>query len=205
MSMFNGSGRPRFIDTFRAALSPREQITVDPDAPNPMPRTVTVAGWLTLAAGLLTAVVGLLYIFGRHASIQGALDQIVQCKQQGVGVGAAVSTTDSSELATTCKSLIDPTAEQVSSALTSLLYTGVIVLVVGLGVLFAGYGLLKGTRWGRRMATILGALLLIGTMLGIFAHLFLLLAALLLIISLSLTYVGKGATYYIRAKAKGVK
>lgn len=205
MSFNDGSSRPRFMDTFKAALAPRAPISLDKDAPNPLPKTVKVSGWLALVAGALTFGVGLLYIFNRHSSVQMALDQIATCKADGIGVGAAVTTTETSDVVTLCRSLIDPTADQVASALSSLLMTGLILVAVGMGVLVGGYAVLRGTRWGRRIITVLGALLLIGTMLGLFSHLLLLVAALLLLVGLALVYVGKGANYYIRAKAKGVK
>lgn len=205
MSMNDGSSRPRFMDTFKSALAPRAPIKIDPEAPNPIPRTVKIAGWLTFVAGSITAATGLLYIFNRHSSVQLALDEIATCKAQGVGVGTAVTSTDTGDFATLCKSLIDPTQDQVDSALSSLLMTGIIVLALGLITLGAGWGGVKGARWGRRLASGSGAVLLIGTVLGLFTHVLLLIAALLLVIGLALVYTGKGATYFIRAKAKGAK
>jgi uncharacterized membrane protein len=209
MSMNDGSSRPRFMDTFKAALQPREPIKVDPDAPNPVPRTVTIAGWMTLVAAVVTAFVGALYIFGRETSIRSALDQIDnqinECNAQGIGIGSAVTTTDTSDLITLCKTVAVPTADQIASARSTLLMVGIVLVVIAVALGVGGYFLLRGTRWARRVVTVAGGLLLIGTMLQLFGSPLLLVSALILLIAMAMCYVGKGATYYIRAKAKGVR
>lgn len=206
MSMNNGSGRPRFMDTFKAAMAPREPVNLDPDAPNPIPRTVKIAGGFSMFAGVVAVFVGINAVLTRNSVIDGLLADIRSCTDQGIGLGTGVTTTDSSDLITFCKSIASaPTADQISGARTQLLMIGIVVTVIGIGLLVGGYGVLKGARWARRLVTVVGALLLVGTMLGFFGNALLLLGGLLVLVGLAMLYVGKGATYFIRAKAQGLR
>jgi uncharacterized membrane protein HdeD (DUF308 family) len=205
MSMNDGSNRSRFMDTIKSALAPREPVKIDPGAPNPIPRTVKIAGWLSIAAGLLNFALGILTMVQRNPYVQGVMDNVAECKAQGIGVGAAVTTTDTSDFITMCKSLGDYTAAQYDSARSALLVTAAVLIVVGLAGAWAGWGVTRGARWARTLMTAIGALLLISTMLQLLASPLVLIAALLMLFGLALCYVGKGANYYIRAKAKGIK
>ncbi|WP_111766619.1 hypothetical protein [Nakamurella deserti] len=206
MSMNNGSGRPRFMDTFKAAMAPREPVDLDPDAPNPLPRTVKIAGGFSMFAGVVSLFVGLNAVLTRTSVVEGLVADIQSCTDQGIGLGAAVTTTDTSDLITFCRSIASaPTADQISGAQGQLLMIGIVVTAIGIGLLVGGYGLFKGARWARRLVSIVGALLLVGTMLGFFGNALLLLGGLLVLIGLAMLYVGKGATYFIRAKAQGIR
>ena len=163
------------------------------------------AGGLAIVSAVLNFGLGVLTLVQRNPYIQGVMDDVARCKDQGIGVGAAVTTTDTSDFITLCKSLGDYTAAQYDTARSALLVTAIVLIVVGLGSGWAGFGVIKGTRRGRLMMTVLGILLLVATMLQILSSPLVLLSALLMLIGLSLLYIGKGATYYIRAKAKGVK
>lgn len=194
------------MDTFKSALAPRTPINLDKDAPNPLPRTVKIAGGFSMFAGLVALFVGVNAVLTRNSVIDGLLADIKSCTDQGIGLGTAVTTTDTSDLITFCKSIAsNPTADQISGATSQLLLIGVIVSFIGVGLLVGGYGLLKGFRWARLLVTSVGALLLIGTMLGFFGNALLLLGGLLVLIGLAMIWVGKGATYFIRAKAQGQK
>jgi hypothetical protein len=206
MSINSGSGRPRFMDTFKAAMAPREPVNLDPTAPNPIPRTVKLAGGFSIFAGLVAVFVGINAVLTRNSVIDGLLAEIQSCTDQGIGLGTAVTTTDTSDLITFCKSIVSaPTADQISGARGQLLLIGIVVTLIGVGLLVGGYGLFKGARWARLLVTVVGGLLLIGTMLGFFGNALLLLGGLLVLIGLALLYVGKGATYFIRAKAQGAR
>ncbi len=205
MSMNDGPNRPRFIDSMKSALSPRAPIKIDPDAPNPIPRTVKIAGWLAVVAGVLNFGLGTLTMLQRNAYIQGVIDNVAQCNAQGVGVGAAVTSTDTSDFVTVCKSLGDYTAAQYDGARSALLVTAIVLIVVGLASAWSGWGVVHGARWARTLMTAIGVLLLVSTLLQLLASPLVLLAALLMAIALAMCFVGKGASYYIRAKAKGVK
>ncbi len=206
MSMNNGSGRPRFMDTFKAAMAPRQPVNLDPDAPNPIPRTVKIAGAFSMFAGLVAVFVGINAVLTRNAVIDDILTQIRSCTDEGWGLGTAVTTTESSDLITFCRSVASvPTQDQILGAKGQLLTIGIVVTIIGIGLLVGGYGLLKGARWGRILVSTVGAMLLIGTMLGFFGNALLLLGGLLVLIGLAMLWVGKGATYFIRAKARGVR
>lgn len=202
--MNDGSGRPRFMDTFKSALAPRAPINLDKDAPNPIPRTVKIAGGFSMFAGVVSLFVGLNAVLTRNSVIEGLLVDIRSCTDQGIGLGTSVTTTDTSDLITFCRSIAsNPSADQISGAKSQLLLIGVVVTFIGIGLLVGGYGLLKGFRWARQLVSAVGALLLIGTMLGFFGNALLLLGGLLMLIGLAMVWVGKGATYFIRAKAQG--
>ena len=207
--MSDGSSKPKFSEMFRSALAPRPPIEVDKDAPNPVPRGVKVSGWLAIASGLLNLLVGALNAILRHSFIDDAVVQlnteIATCNANGTGIGAAVTSTDTSDAVTLCKSLQVPTQAMIDNALSSSLTFGLILAVVGAASIFGGFGVIRGAVWARRLLTPLGALLLIGTMLGLLSGWLIFGAALLMLVALTQLYVGKGANYYIRAKAKGVK
>jgi hypothetical protein len=205
MSMNDGSNRPRFMDSIKSALAPREPVKFDPEAPNPIPRTVKIAGWMAVIAGLLNFGLGVLTMVQRNPYVQSVIDNVAKCKDQGIGVGDAVTTTATSDLITLCKGLGDYTPDQYASARSALLVTALVLMVLGLASAWSGWGVTKGARWARKMMTALGAVLLISTLLQILASPLVLLAALLMLIALAMCYVGKGASYYIRAKAKGIK
>jgi hypothetical protein len=206
MSMNKGPGRPRFTDTFKAAMAPRERVDIDPTAPNPIPRTVKIAGGFSVFAGLVSLFVGLNAVLTRNSVVDGLLADIRSCTDQGIGLGTAVSTTATGDLVAFCRSVAGvPTADQISSARGQLLMIGVMVTVIGIGLLIGGYGLFKGARWARRLVAAVGGLLLLGTFLGFFSNALLLIGSLLVLIGLAMLYVGKGATYFLRAKAQGIR
>ncbi len=206
MSMNDGSGRPRFMDSFKAALAPRGPVNIEPGTPNPIPSTVKIAGGLAMFGGLVSLFVGLNAVLTRNSVIAGLLADIRSCTDRGIGLGPAVTTTETSDLITFCRSIANnPSADQVSGAKSQLLMIGLVVTLIGVGLLVGGFGLLKGFRWARRVVTTVGALLLVGTMLGIFGNALLLLSAMLMLVGLAMVWVGKGATYFIRAKAQGLK
>lgn len=205
MSISDGSQRPSFKDSLKSALSPREPVQIDKDAPNPLPGTVKAAGWLALVSGVVNAGLGVLTLVQRSPYIQSVREQVEQCRAQGVGFGESVAAGDTSQLANTCRNLADFTEEQYAGAASALLVTAIALLVVGLVTVFAGWGLIRGAVWARRLLTVVGVLLLVSTMLQLLASPLVLLSAMLLLVALALLYVGKGATYFIRAKAQGVK
>lgn len=206
MSINNGSGRPRFMDTFKAAMVPREPINLDPSAPNPIPRTVKIAAAFSVLAGAASVLTGALYITTRQSTVDGLYRAIQDCNDQGIGIGDAVTATTPEDQVTICKGIARiPTDEDISSFMSSSLMVGIVLLVVGIGAIAGGVYLFKGARWARRVVTTVGALLLVGTMLGLFGGLLLLVASLLVLIGLAMLYVGKGATYFIRAKAQGIR
>ncbi len=186
-------------------MAPRELPNFDPDEPNPIPRTVKIAGWLFVAGGLLNLFSGALLLVKRQELIDSVLAQVADCKSQLGAIGAAITSTDTSDFVTTCKSLIEPTPEVVSGWNTSLTIISVVGLVIGFGLTWSGWNIVKGARWARKLVTVVGGLLLALTMLGFLGNLYNLASALFSVVGLALVYIGKGATYYIRAKAKGIK
>lgn len=205
MSISDGSQRPSFKDSLKAALAPRDPVQIDKDAPNPLPGSVKIAGWLGVVSGVVNAGLGILTLMQREPYIQSVRDQVQRCKAEGVGFGEAVPAGDTSELANSCRGLADFTPDQFAGAESALLVTAIALLVVGLVTAFAGWGITRGAVWARRLLTVVGVLLLVATMLQLLASPLVLLSAMFLLVSLALLYVGKGATYYIRAKGQGVR
>jgi len=209
MSTSDGTNRPKFGDMLRSALTPRPPAKFDPDEPNPIPKSVRWSGGLFTASGAINLVFGLYYLLIRHNLVDSGVNfwnqQIDECRAAGIGIGAEVTTTDTSDLITQCKSLTPLTQDMIDGALSQYLLIGIVMAVVGAGSIVAGVGVFKGAVWARRLATPLGALLMIGTFLNLFASLPSFVATLLVIVGLTLLYVGKGAGYFIRAKAKGAR
>jgi hypothetical protein len=209
MSTSDGSSRPKFGDMLRSALSPRPTPDVDPNAPNPIPRTVKVSGVMIMVSGAINLAFGLYYILIRQSLVDAGVDfwnnEIDACRASGIGIGAEVTTTETSDQITQCKALAPLTQDMISGALQQYLLIGLVMAIVGAGSIVAGVGVFKGAVWARRLATPIGALLMIGTFLNLFASLPAFAATLLMIVGLTLLYVGKGANYFIRAKAKGLR
>ncbi len=201
--------RPRIGDMLKSAFAPRQPIDVDPDAPNPIPRGVKIGGGLIIASGAINLFFGLYSAILRNSLVDDAVSQynalIDSCRASGIGIGSEVTSTDTSDTVTQCKSLAPLTQQAIDNALSSALTYGIIMAVVGIGAIIAGVGVLKGGVWARRLATPLGALLLIATFLNLLATLPGFVATLLIIVGLTLLYIGKGANYFIRAKAKGTR
>lgn len=205
MSIPNGQPRrPGIMDSLRSSFIPKP-VDYDANEPNVLPATVKIAGWLAVVGGLLNLYTGIGLLATKGAIIDQYISDVARCKNDVGGVGAAVTATEPADVVANCKQYSEPTADLLSSANTQLTVLGIISLVIGIVLVVGGFFLTKGTRWARRIVTIMGIVLLVLVMLGSGTSLFVLISGVLVVLGLALVYVGKGATYFIRAKAEGQK
>lgn len=206
MSTPNGQPRrPGILDSLKSSFIPKP-VDYDANEPNVLPNTVKIAGWLAVVGGLLNLYTGIGLLATKGAIIDQYISDVARCKNDVGGVGDLVTATEPAAVVANCKQYTEPTAELLSSANTQLTVLGIISLVIGIALVLAGFFLTKGTRWARRIVTTMGIVLLLLVMLGSGGtSLFVLISGVLVVLGLALVYVGKGATYFIRAKAEGQK
>jgi hypothetical protein len=205
--------RSGFLANLQAAMTP---VAAEPD--DPSKPLVTPGG--VKAAVLLALLGGLLYMFTAVASLV-SLDQqiteavanyntayatqVTECQEKVGGIGDQVTATPGEglqDLANTCKQVRQLTQADIDGARQSAIVTSIVVLVVGLAAVVAGWFLRSGVKWAR--LTVMGVVVLafIGTlMLGISSPL-LLIGTLLLAVALMLTFLGKGSLFFQRAAAR---
>lgn len=205
MSTPNGQPRrPGFLDSLKTSFIPKP-VEYDSDQPNVLPTTVKIAGWLAVVGGLLNLYTGIGLLATKGAIIDQYVKDVAQCKIDVGGIGDQVTATEPASVVENCKLYSEPTAALLNSADTQLTVLGIISLVIGLALVVAGFFLTRGVRWARRIVTTMGIVLLLLVMLGSGTSLFVLFSGVLVVLGLALVYVGKGATYFIRAKAEGQK
>ena len=191
-------------------------VPADDGRPIVRPRSVTVASVLVIIAGALFVLVGAFYLTTidsqATAYSKGYVSAVKQCNDSSIGgIGTAVATTvatptagPTSPLALTalpsvCRQITEPTlsASALSSFKTTSAVFSVLLLVIGLASAASGWFLRDGRRWTRRvlMAVVLIQLIL--------AFLFLtptsvtLLATLLVVIGLAITFIGRASAFFL--------
>jgi hypothetical protein len=203
-----GSDRPR--RGFLAGLAERLAPPVvpeddDPSQPLVPPTAVKSAVVLAIVAGALYLFIGLVGAFNTNSAIDVQVNnynaKIVECQEKVGGIGDQVTATpadDVKDLAATCKTLQTLTPEVIQSAKTQNLLFAVIIALMGVAAVAAGWFLRAGAKWAKRVLIGLIALAFIGTLLLGIGNLLLLVGTLLLAIAVMLTIVGRGGVYFSR-------
>ena len=209
-----GSGDPRkrpgLFDTFRAAMTP-PPLPVDDGQPVSAPKSVIVATVLSLVAGLVFLFIGGVSLATTDEQLDNAVKAynatVAQCVTDFQGIGDSVvvppnPSTDVSNRADSCKQYRPLTDETISSARTQNILISVVIVVIGLVAAVGGWFLRPGAGWSR--LTVAGAVVLsiIVTLFFQVSNIFTLAATLLLIVAVMLCYIGRGAVYFARLKAR---
>lgn len=209
-----GSGDPRkrpgLFDSFRAAMTP-PPLPPDDGQPIRPPGSVTAATVLSLVAGLVFLFIGGVSLVSTDEQLDNAVRaynaSIAECVTDFQGIGEQVvvpvgANADDTSRAEACKQFRPLTDETVSSARTQNIIISVVILVIGLIAAVGGWFLRSGAGWGR--LTVVGAVVLsiIVTLFFRVSNIFTLAATLLLIVAVMLSYIGRGATYFSRLKAR---
>ena len=208
--------RPRkgFLASFQAAMAP--VAPEDDGSPIVRPTAIKVACGLILAAAACFLFTGGYFITHVNSQADLARTNVVQsgaqCKTYVGGIGTNVPSTVPSipatvtgplaatELPTACKAYQtdEPTATQIDSFKNALRVYGIIFVIVGLAAAAAGWYLLGGPRWARRVLVAIALLSLAGAALFGVSTTLTLFATLLIVIGLVMTYIGRGGLYYAR-------
>ncbi len=209
-----GSGDPRkrpgLFDSFRAAMTP-PPLPEDDGQPLRPPGTVTAATVLSLVAGLVFLFIGGVSLATTDEQLDNAVKAynatIADCVTDFQGIGDAVvvpagANADVTAKADACKQYRPLTDETISSARTQNIIISVIIVVIGLIAAVGGWFLRPGAGWSR--LTVAGAVVLsiIVTLFFQVSNIFTLAATLLLIVAVMLCYIGRGAMYFARHKAR---
>ena len=212
MSFSSGEDRkrPGIFDSFRAAMTPAP-LPEDDGQPISPPRTINIATALCLAAGIIFALVGIYALTITNSYIDDAASQyradVASCQTDFGGIGDAVVVADSAAddvkaKADNCKQLVNLTPEMVDSARSRWIVTYAITAVIGVLAIVGGWFLRSGARWARFM--VLGGVLLsvILTMFFQSSTIYTLVATLLLVVAVMLSFIGKGGVYFARMRAR---
>ena len=202
--------RPGIFDSFRAAMTP-PPLPEDDGLPIKPPGPVTAATVLAMLAGLVFLVIGGFSLLTTDDQLNTAVaaynDQISSCTTQFQGIGAAVvvpagASEDVTRAATTCQGMTVLTDETISAAKTQNIIISAVIAVIGVIALAGGWFLRTGVRWSRLAVGGAVVISVILTMAFQVSNLLTLVATLLMIIAVMLCFVGKGAVYFARLKAR---
>lgn len=210
--MTTPGGRPRksgFLSNISAALTPPIVTDEDLDKPLVTPRAVTVSTVLVMLAGVLFVFLGgnSLVNLDRDLNIAVASydTTVAQCTAKFGGVGKAAVAPAGADQATTteatnCSKLTSPTVTQEmrDSASSRASLVSWVMIVIGAGALAIGWFLRSGTSWARRAAVGLVVATMILTMFLQVSNLFTMIATLLLVAAVLMSYLGKGGAYFTR-------
>lgn len=195
------------------------------DSPLVRPRGVTIASVLVLIAGVLFFLIGALSV--TSAGSQAANYQtfyanaVAQCRNSSVGgIGTAVPTTVATPTAgpttplaltalpNTCRQITQPTLSEsaLSSYKRTLLGFSVVLIVIGIVTAASGWFLRDGRKWTRRALIAVVLLQLVLAFLFQVSNTITLLCTLLIVVGLSMTFLGRPAAYFMGvALRKGQK
>jgi hypothetical protein len=202
--------RPGIFDSFRAAMTP-PPLPEDDGEPIRPPRTVVVASVMSILAGLVFLLIGGVSLFTTDEQLNNAVaaynKTISECTTQFQGIGDAVvvppgASADQVTQADTCRQYQPLTDEAISTAKTQNIMISVVIVVIGVIAVVGGWFLRSGARFSR--LTVAGGVVIsvLVTMMFQVSNLFTLVATLVMIIAVMLCYIGKGAVYFARLKAR---
>jgi len=213
MSFSSGENRKRhgIFDSFRAAMTPAA-LPEDDGSPIPPPRTVNIATALSMVGALIFLFIGGVSLFTADSQLDQAVatynSNIADCQTKFGGIGDAVVTppdtasADDKAQAESCKGYKVLTQDVIDSAKTQNMIISAVIVVIGLLAAVGGWFLRAGARWAR--LTVVGAVLLsvIITMLFQVSNLFTLVATLLIVVAVMLSFIGKGGVYFAQMRRR---
>jgi hypothetical protein len=197
------------FDSFKAAMSPVE-LPPDDGKPIEPPRVVLVATVMAKLAGIVFILIGGYSIATTDQALDNAVANynaaISDCTQKYGGIGDAVvvptAPAEDVTAAQTCQQYTPLTDETISSAKTNNVMISAIVVLIGLIATVGGWFLRKGAKFSRLAVGLAVVLSVVVTMLFQASNLFTLVGTLLMIVAVMLCYIGKGAVYFGRLKAR---
>jgi hypothetical protein len=215
--MTSPGSRPKksgFMANLQAAMVP----TVPEDDGRPLvrPRTITIASVLAIVSGVLFILLGALWISTASSQVDNQADLyakvVGQCNQYFGGIGtSAVPTTvatpsslgttliPATALPDTCRGITATALSESdkSSYRTSITVISVVLLVVGLATAASGWFLREGRKWTRRVLIGVVLIQLVLAFLFQVSNLFTLVGTLLVVVALSITFLGKASGFFM--------
>jgi len=205
--------RPGIFDSFRAAMTPAE---LPPDDGKPLspPKAVLAATAMAIFAGVLFLFSGAYSLLtvdeGLELQVAAYNAQAADCLLPPInGVGdQAVIPPDASEAiiaqGQACQKLLYQKVPQdaIDGARTQIIVVSLVYVVIGIAIATAGWFLRSGAGWSRLLLVGTIALSVIVTMVLQFSNILTLGATLLMVVAVMLCFIGKGAIYFARTKAR---
>ena len=205
--------RRGFLSALQSAMAPR--IPDDDGSPIVRPTIITVASVLAILGGVIFLYFGVGTIANRQNTVDNQkvllADAGNQCRTYVGGIGTAVPsgvptpTSASGPIAATalpsqCAAITsDQIPEADAANFRSLVVkVGAVFALVGVIVGVAGWYLRQGFRWARRVLVAVAIVTLLAAALLQLSAPLTLAATLMLVIGLVMTYVGRGAVYFIQ-------
>jgi hypothetical protein len=211
-----GSGDPRkrpgIFESFRTAMTPKE---LPPDDGKPLvpPPTIRAATIISILVGVVFVLIGGGTLFTVDSQLEAAVTEynnaIKDCVTQFGGIGDAAkipagSSDDVTAKGQACQSAQELTDDMISSYKTRSNILSLAFVLIGLVAVAGGWFIRKGAGFGRLMsAGAVVVLMLLALFLGA-QSIIILAATLLLIVAVMLCFIGKGAMYFARVKARRI-
>ena len=213
--MTTPSPRPKrgFLAAFQSAMAP--PMPDDDGKPIVRPRIVTIGSVMAIIGGLLFLFAGVFVLLSKTSYVDAAkkqyLEIVNECTTYVGGIGTAVPSgvptptsasgpAPASLLPTGCPTLTSQVMSQsdIDGLTTNVVVTGVGFALAGAAAAVCGWYLRDAAKWARRVLVViallaLGAAVLLGT-----STLLTLVATLLVVLGLVLTYIGRGSQYFLR-------
>lgn len=184
-------------------------------APLVRPRAVTIASVLVIVAGVMFLLIGALSIASTGSQAKAYNDfyssAVKQCQDTVGGIGTALPTTVAtptagpstplalSALPNSCRQITEPTLSQsaLSSYKSTLTIFSVVLTIIGLVTVASGWFLREGKRWARRVLIGVVFVQLVLAFLFQVSNTITLLATLLVVAGLSITFIGRASAFFI--------
>ncbi len=215
--MTSSGFRPKksgFLASLQSMLAPA--IPTAADGPIVRPRAITIASVLVIIAGVVFLLIGGAYV-GRgssEANFQASQYATVidQCNQNYGGIGTSKVPTSAptpSNLPTTviartalpsvCRSVTEPalSAAALSSIKSTVTLISIVWIITGLLTAISGWFVRQGPKWARRVLIGVVLVQLILAFLFQVSNTATLLATLLIVVGLSMTFLGRAGAFFV--------
>lgn len=198
--------RRGFFASLSAALSP-QPIPEDDTGPLTPPKGIVTAMVLTILAGAVYVFSGGLGVLTIGQMMEESKAQYQQwlsdCTSKFGGIGTAITEESPTGSAAACQSLTEMTADTWASFRTASIVVSAVFLAMGLALVAAGFFLRMGRKWARRTIVAVAIITVAAAMLLGMSSPIILGATLVLMIAVVLCYLSSGATFFLRAAARG--
>jgi len=202
-----------FLAGLQSAMAP--PLPSDDGRPIVRPRSITIASVLILVAAVMYVLIGALSVSSTGSQADNYrtfyASAVKQCTDNVGGIGTAVPSTvatptagQTTPLALTalpdsCRKITEPTlsASALSSYKTTLTVFSVLLIVIGLATGASGWFMREGRKWTRRVLIGVVLVQLVLAFLFQVSNTVTLFATLLIVVGLSMTFLGKASAYFM--------
>ena len=206
----NGDPRPRpsgFMANIRAAYTPRPLTEEEALAPLVKPRSVVIAGWMMVLAGVIFIISSILVITGIDTAVADArytdAQNVAECSERVGGIGTNVTTTPQDadvDLAQACRDYLPLTEQTIEDYRSTTPVVAVVFMVLGAALVGSGFNLSKGLFWARRAGVAVTLVIALAVFLGALPSPWFLPGSLLAVAASIMMYIGMAGRYFVRVR-----